>query len=77
MDRMCEGLNVVEVGAGSAAASIAGVVLADAGARVVKVEPPEGDGLRIFSSPGPVEGSISLAVTTFLGLPARSTSSSR
>ena len=43
---ICEGLNVVELGSGSAAASIAGVILADAGARVLKVEPPEGDRLR-------------------------------
>jgi crotonobetainyl-CoA:carnitine CoA-transferase CaiB-like acyl-CoA transferase len=43
---ICDGLNVVEMGAGSAAASITGMVLADAGARVVKVEPPEGDRLR-------------------------------
>ena len=34
------------MGAGSVASSMAGMVLADAGARVVKVEPPEGDGLR-------------------------------
>jgi crotonobetainyl-CoA:carnitine CoA-transferase CaiB-like acyl-CoA transferase len=41
-----EGLNVVEMGAGSVAASLTGVILADAGARVVKVEPPDGDALR-------------------------------
>ena len=46
MSAICEGLNVVEIGAGSAAASMAGMVLADAGARVLKVEPPEGDRLR-------------------------------
>src|SRR6476469_7254924 len=46
MAGICEGLNVIELGAGSAASSIAGVILADAGARVVKVEPPEGDRLR-------------------------------
>ena len=40
------GLNVVEMGAGSIASSIAGMVLADARARVIKIEPPEGDGLR-------------------------------
>jgi crotonobetainyl-CoA:carnitine CoA-transferase CaiB-like acyl-CoA transferase len=34
------------------AASIAGVVLADAGARVVKVEPPEGDRLRTHNPSG-------------------------
>lgn len=43
---ICSGLNVVELGAGSTGASIAGMVLADAGARVVKVEPPTGDRLR-------------------------------
>ncbi len=46
MDRICAGLNVIEFGSGSVAASIAGVVFADAGARVIKVEPPEGDRLR-------------------------------
>ena len=40
------GLNVLEMGAGSIASSMAGMVMADAGARVIKVEPPEGDGLR-------------------------------
>jgi crotonobetainyl-CoA:carnitine CoA-transferase CaiB-like acyl-CoA transferase len=43
---ICEGLNVLELGAGSTGASIAGMVLADAGARVVKAEPPCGDRLR-------------------------------
>ncbi len=43
---ICDGLNVVEMGAGSVAASMTGMVLADAGARVVKIEPPEGDLLR-------------------------------
>jgi crotonobetainyl-CoA:carnitine CoA-transferase CaiB-like acyl-CoA transferase len=46
MGGICAGLNVLEMGAGSVAASMAGMVLADAGARVVKVEPPEGDRLR-------------------------------
>ena len=46
MDQICAGLTVLELGAGSAAASIAGVVLADAGARVIKIEPPQGDRLR-------------------------------
>jgi crotonobetainyl-CoA:carnitine CoA-transferase CaiB-like acyl-CoA transferase len=46
MTNVCDGLNVVELGAGSTAGSMAGMVLADAGARVVKVEPPEGDRLR-------------------------------
>jgi crotonobetainyl-CoA:carnitine CoA-transferase CaiB-like acyl-CoA transferase len=43
---VCEGLNVLEMGAGSIAASLAGMLLADNGARVVKIEPPEGDALR-------------------------------
>ena len=46
MAEICAGLNVLEMGAGSVASSMAGMVLADAGARVVKVEPPDGDGLR-------------------------------
>ena len=46
MESICAGLNVLELGSGSIAASIAGMVLADAGARVIKVEPPEGDRLR-------------------------------
>src|SRR3954465_4219715 len=41
-----EGLTVLEFGAGSHAAALAGVLLADNGARVIKVEPPEGDRLR-------------------------------
>ncbi len=46
MTRICEGLNVIEYGAGSIAGSIVGMVLADAGARVIKIEPPDGDRLR-------------------------------
>src|SRR2546425_6732335 len=46
MAGICEGLNVLEIGSGSVAAAMAGMVLADAGARVLKVEPPEGDRLR-------------------------------
>jgi len=49
---ICEGLNVVEIGCGSAAGSITGMVLADAGARVIKVEPPEGDRLRLLNPSG-------------------------
>lgn len=52
MAGICDGLNVVEVGSGSIAAAITGMVLADAGARVVKVEPPEGDRLRGFNPSG-------------------------
>ena len=46
MSEICAALKVVEMGAGSIAASMAGMVLADAGARVLKVEPPAGDRLR-------------------------------
>ena len=46
MAAICDGLNVLEMGAGSVASSMAGMVLADAGARVIKIEPPDGDGLR-------------------------------
>ena len=52
MTKICAGLNVLELGSGSVAASIAGVVLADAGARVIKVEPPEGDRLRTDNPSG-------------------------
>jgi crotonobetainyl-CoA:carnitine CoA-transferase CaiB-like acyl-CoA transferase len=52
MTGICDGLNVVEVGSGSIAAAMTGMVLADAGARVVKVEPPEGDRLRGFNPSG-------------------------
>src|SRR2546426_955705 len=44
--RICDGWSVLEVGTGSIAASMAGMILADNGARVVKVEPPDGDRLR-------------------------------
>src|SRR5262245_5993595 len=40
------GLNVLELGSGSRAAALAGVLLADHGARVTKIEPPEGDRMR-------------------------------
>ncbi len=40
------GLTVLELGAGSHPAQVAGMLLADNGARVVKVEPPTGDRLR-------------------------------
>ena len=49
---ICEDLNVVEVGSGSIAVSLAGMMLADNGARVVKIEPPEGDALRARSPSG-------------------------
>ncbi|MER5628402.1 CoA transferase [Streptosporangium sp. NPDC002544] len=44
-----EGLTVLEFGAGSQPTALAGVLLADNGARVIKVEPPEGDRLRTSS----------------------------
>jgi crotonobetainyl-CoA:carnitine CoA-transferase CaiB-like acyl-CoA transferase len=43
---LCAGLNVIEIGSGSVAAAMTGMILADAGARVIKLEPPEGDALR-------------------------------
>jgi crotonobetainyl-CoA:carnitine CoA-transferase CaiB-like acyl-CoA transferase len=43
---ICSGLSVLELGTGSIAGSLAGMILADNGARVVKVEPPTGDALR-------------------------------
>jgi crotonobetainyl-CoA:carnitine CoA-transferase CaiB-like acyl-CoA transferase len=43
---MLEGLNVIELGAGSIGGAIAGMLLADAGAHVLKLEPPDGDRLR-------------------------------
>lgn len=46
MTAICEDLRVVEFGNGSLATSLAGMVLADHGATVVKVEAPEGDPLR-------------------------------
>ncbi len=52
MAGICEGLNVLEYGSGSAAASMAAMVLADAGARVIKIEPPEGDRLRTANPSG-------------------------
>jgi crotonobetainyl-CoA:carnitine CoA-transferase CaiB-like acyl-CoA transferase len=46
MTGICDGLRVLELGSGSVASAITGMVLADAGARVIKVEAPEGDKLR-------------------------------
>ena len=43
---ICDGLVVIEMGAGSIPAALAGMLLADNGARVLKVEPPAGDRLR-------------------------------
>jgi crotonobetainyl-CoA:carnitine CoA-transferase CaiB-like acyl-CoA transferase len=44
---ICRGIGVVEAGAGSIAGSMIGMILADNGATVVKLEPPEGDRLRV------------------------------
>ena len=52
MTRICEDLNVLEIGSASTAAAMTGMVFADAGARVVKVEPPEGDRLRTLNPNG-------------------------
>lgn len=52
MERILDGVNVVELGSGSVAASMAAVVLADAGARVIKIEPPDGDRLRTENPSG-------------------------
>jgi crotonobetainyl-CoA:carnitine CoA-transferase CaiB-like acyl-CoA transferase len=46
MSEICAGLTVVEMGSGSPAAAIAGMILADAGARVIKIEVPGGDAMR-------------------------------
>ena len=46
MDDICAGLTVIEIGSCSVAGAMAGMILADAGARVIKIEPPRGDGLR-------------------------------
>ncbi|MGE0386192.1 MAG: CaiB/BaiF CoA transferase family protein [Gammaproteobacteria bacterium] len=52
MSGICSHLNVIEIGSGSAAAAMAGMVFADAGARVAKVEPPGGDRLRHVNPSG-------------------------
>jgi crotonobetainyl-CoA:carnitine CoA-transferase CaiB-like acyl-CoA transferase len=49
---ICSGIVVVEAGGGSIAGSLAGMVLADNGARVIKLEPPEGDPMRRWSPSG-------------------------
>ncbi|HSS11702.1 MAG TPA: CoA transferase [Acidimicrobiales bacterium] len=43
---ICDGWSVLELGTGSIASSLIGMMLADNGARVLKVEPPTGDRLR-------------------------------
>jgi len=52
MSSICEGLTVVEGGNGSIAASMLGMLLADNGAHVVKVEPLAGDLLRRANANG-------------------------
>jgi crotonobetainyl-CoA:carnitine CoA-transferase CaiB-like acyl-CoA transferase len=47
-----EGVAVLEVSAGSMSSSIVGMLMADHGARVLKVEPPGGDPLRRLSPSG-------------------------
>jgi crotonobetainyl-CoA:carnitine CoA-transferase CaiB-like acyl-CoA transferase len=49
---ICDGWTVVELGAGSVAGALAGMMFADNGARVLKVEPPDGDRLRTLSPSG-------------------------
>src|SRR5689334_13312907 len=49
---ICDGLVVIEMGPGSIPAAFAGMLLADNGARVLKIEPPEGDRLREQHPPG-------------------------
>jgi crotonobetainyl-CoA:carnitine CoA-transferase CaiB-like acyl-CoA transferase len=46
MNSALDGLTVLELGAGSMPASMTGMLLADNGARVTKVEPPDGDRSR-------------------------------
>ncbi len=49
---ICDGLTVVECSAGSMSASLVGMLLADNGAHVLKIEPPAGDRLRDASPAG-------------------------
>lgn len=48
--QICDNLTVIEIGTGPACA-LAGMILADNGARVLKVEPPGGDPLRRMMRP--------------------------
>jgi len=56
-NRLLEGLEIVELGEGLAS-SLCGQLLADLGATVVKIEPPQGDWLRRFE---PQHEGVSLA----------------
>ena len=60
-----DGLRVVEVGTGIAC-GYAGKLFVDAGAEVIKVEPPGGDPLRSWSSTGPLPAGATGALFTFL-----------
>ena len=44
---ICEGISVVEAGAGSIAGSMIGMMLADNGAHVTKLEPPAARRVRL------------------------------
>jgi crotonobetainyl-CoA:carnitine CoA-transferase CaiB-like acyl-CoA transferase len=50
--RAFEGMAVLEVAVGSMSSSIVGMLMADHGARVLKVEPPWGDRLRQLAPSG-------------------------
>jgi crotonobetainyl-CoA:carnitine CoA-transferase CaiB-like acyl-CoA transferase len=52
MTTICDGLVVLELGSGSVAGALCGMLLVDNGARVLKVEPPEGDRLRHDTTSG-------------------------
>jgi len=60
-----EGMRVVEIGTGISS-GYAGKLFVDAGAEVIKVEPPGGDPLRSWSSTGPVPAGATGALFTFL-----------
>jgi crotonobetainyl-CoA:carnitine CoA-transferase CaiB-like acyl-CoA transferase len=45
-ETICQGLTVIEMGSGCIAGSMSGMILADNGARVLKIESPSGDRLR-------------------------------
>lgn len=47
MAQICADLVVLEIGGGTVAAAQTGMFLADNGARVIKIEPPGGDSLRV------------------------------
>ncbi|MBU3701437.1 MAG: CoA transferase [Acidimicrobiia bacterium] len=59
------GMRIVEIGTGISS-GYAGKLFVDAGAEVIKVEPPDGDPLRSWSSTGPVPTGATGALFTFL-----------